>query len=202
LRSSRPVTRSLPRAWRAHWGAWLVPVAVVFVAVGLVAVRSLGNGSAAPAASSSPIAGPALAADAVPRYYVYVGEAKNPATGKLSGPAVVVGDRQAGKTIAAYRCPAERHFPRRQRHYPRMHTGWSTTRRSAARRTTGRSWCPTPSAGLTPPPVSGQVPFPPPGTWCGSSPVPPIPSGWPRCPSSSRLASASAGDRTRDRAVR
>jgi len=102
-------SRPLPRAWRARWGAWLVPVAVaavvVLVAAGLVAVKSLGNGSAAPAASSSPIAGPALAADAVPRYYVYVGEAKNPATGKLSGPAVVVGDRQAGKTIATYPLP-------------------------------------------------------------------------------------------------
>jgi hypothetical protein len=102
-------SRPRPRAWRARWGAWLVPVAVaavvVLVAAGLVAVRSLGNGSAAPAASSGPIAGPALAADAVPRYYVYVGEAKNPATGKFSGPAVVVGDRQAGKTIAASPLP-------------------------------------------------------------------------------------------------
>jgi hypothetical protein len=78
---------------------------VVLVAAGLVAVKSLGNGSAAPAASSSPIAGPALAADAAPRYYVYIGEAKNPATGKLPGPAIVVGDRQAGKTIAAYPLP-------------------------------------------------------------------------------------------------
>jgi len=36
---------------------------------------------------------------------VCVGEAKNPATGKLSGPAIVVGDRQTGKTIAAYPLP-------------------------------------------------------------------------------------------------
>lgn len=102
-------SRPLPRAWRAQWGAWLVPVAaaavVVLVAAGLVAVKSLGNGSAAPAASSSPIAGRALAADAAPRYYVYIGGAKNPATGKLSGPAIVVGDRQAGKTIDAYPLP-------------------------------------------------------------------------------------------------
>jgi hypothetical protein len=102
-------SRPLPRAWRAGWGEWLVPVAVaavvVLVAAGLVAVKSLGNGSAGPAASSSPIAGPALAADAAPRYYVYVGEAKNPATGKLSGPAVVVGDRLAGKPITAYQLP-------------------------------------------------------------------------------------------------
>lgn len=102
-------SRPLPRAWRARWGAWLVPVAVaaavVLVAAGLVAVKSLGNGPAAPAASSSPVAGPALAADAVPRYYVYVGEAKNPAAGELPGPVIVVGDRQAGKTIAAFPLP-------------------------------------------------------------------------------------------------
>ena len=102
-------SRPRPRAWRARWGAWLVPVAaaavVVLVAAGLVVVRSLGNGSAAPAASPSPIAGPALAADAAPRYYVYVGGAKNPATGNLPGPAIVVGDRQAGKAIATYPIP-------------------------------------------------------------------------------------------------
>ena len=108
-------SRPLPRAWRARWGAWLVPVAaaavVVLVAAGLVAVKSLGNGSAAPAVSSGPIAGPALAADAAPRYYVYVGEAKNPATGKLPGPAIVVGDRKAGKMIAAYPLPGGKALP-------------------------------------------------------------------------------------------
>ena len=102
-------SRPRSRAWRARWGAWLVPVAVaavmVLVAAGLAAVKSLGSGAAAPAASSSPIAGPALAADAVPGYYVYVGEGKNPPTGNLLSPAIIVGDRQAGKTIATYPLP-------------------------------------------------------------------------------------------------
>lgn len=98
-RGSRPLPR-LPRAWRARWGAWLVPGAaaavVVLVAATLVAVKSLGNGAAAPAASSSPIGGPALEADGAPRYYVYV------STGR---PMIRAGDRQTGKTIATYPLP-------------------------------------------------------------------------------------------------
>jgi hypothetical protein len=113
LRAVRPLTlptaivpgelRSVPGPRRARrLRAWLGPVAaaaaVVLVAATLVTLKSLGSGrTAAPAASPSPIAGPGLAADAVPRYYVQLGSG-----GPSVGPAIVVGDEQARKTIATF----------------------------------------------------------------------------------------------------
>ena len=91
------------RAWR--WRAWLVPAAaaaaVVLVAAALVTLKSLSNGHpAGRAASPSPIAGPALGADAVPRYYVELGMARS--VGATGNWAIIVGDEQAGKSIGTY----------------------------------------------------------------------------------------------------
>ncbi len=91
------------RAWR--WRAWLVPAAagtaVVLVAAALVTLKSLGNGrTAGPAASPSPVAGPGLGADAVPRYYVELGTARS--VGANGNWAIIVGDEQAGKSIGTY----------------------------------------------------------------------------------------------------
>jgi hypothetical protein len=88
--------------------AWLGPAAaaaaVVLVAATLVTLKSLGNGHpAAPAASPSPIAGPALAADAIPRYYVQIGTARS--VGAKGNWAIIVGDEQARKAIATYLLP-------------------------------------------------------------------------------------------------
>jgi hypothetical protein len=93
-----------PRARRARrarrlrvWAGPTVAAAVVLlIAVAQVTLKSAWDGhSVAPAASPSPIAGPALPGDAVPRYYVYLGSG-----GRSVGPAIVVGDEKAGKTIA------------------------------------------------------------------------------------------------------
>jgi hypothetical protein len=86
------------RRLRAWVGPAAAAAAVVLVAATLVTLKSLGNGdTAAPVASPSPIAGPALDADAVPRYYVRLGSA-----GRSSGPVIIVGDEKAGKTIATF----------------------------------------------------------------------------------------------------
>jgi hypothetical protein len=84
---------------------WLVPAAaaaaVVLVAATLVTLKSLGNGpAAAPTASPSPIAGPALAAGATPRYYVELGWSRTAVSW-----AIIAGDEQAGKTIATFPLP-------------------------------------------------------------------------------------------------
>src|SRR6185437_15861914 len=89
LREVRPL--QLPPAAAAHepqavprasWARWLrawqgpaVAVAVVALVAGtLVILKSLRNEpGTAPVASSSPIAGPSAAADAIPRYYVAFG---------------------------------------------------------------------------------------------------------------------------------
>jgi len=89
------------RAWRQR--GWQAPAAaaaaVVLVAATLITLKSIRNGdTAAPAvASPSPIAGPALAADATPRYYVQLGSA-----GRQMGTAIIVGDEKAGKIIATF----------------------------------------------------------------------------------------------------
>lgn len=87
------------RAWRRGWQApAAAAVAVVLVAATLITLKSLRNGdTAAPAASPSPITGPALTADATPRYYVQLGSA-----GRHLGTAILVGDAKAGKTIATF----------------------------------------------------------------------------------------------------
>lgn len=119
LREVRPLPLPVafaPREPRAVTGTdrvrrlrtWLVPAAaaaaVVLVAATLVTLRSLGNGhAAAPAASPSLIAGPALAADAIPRYYVELGTARS--VGAKGNWAIIVGDQQARKTIATYPLP-------------------------------------------------------------------------------------------------
>jgi hypothetical protein len=104
LAPREPQARSGPlRAWR--WRAWLVPAAaaaaVVLVAAALVTLKSISNGHpAGPAASPSPIAGPGLGADAVPRYYVELGTARS--VGAKGNWAIIVGDEQAGKSIGTY----------------------------------------------------------------------------------------------------
>jgi hypothetical protein len=100
--------QAVPRTDRARrLRAWLVPAvaaaAVVLVAAALVTLRSLGNGgAAAPAASPSPIVGPAHAADATPRYYVMLSTAGR---GAKSSWAIIVGDEQTRKTIGTYLLP-------------------------------------------------------------------------------------------------
>jgi hypothetical protein len=74
---------------------------VVLVAATLVTLKSLRNEpGTAPVASSSPIAGPYAAADAIPRYYVALGWARTAGSW-----AIIVGDEQAGKTIATFPLP-------------------------------------------------------------------------------------------------
>jgi len=81
--------------------AWYAPAAavaaVVLVAAALVTLRSLGTGHpSAPGAGPSPST---LAADSVPRYYVKFGFSFGTAA-RYSGPNIIVGDEQEGKTIA------------------------------------------------------------------------------------------------------
>jgi hypothetical protein len=86
--------------WLRAWQGPAVAVAVVALVAGtLVILKSLRNESAAgPVASTSPVESSASAADgAAPRYYVELGWAKNDKSW-----AIIVGDRQAGKTIATF----------------------------------------------------------------------------------------------------
>jgi hypothetical protein len=101
--------RSVPRASRARWrrtwqGPAVAAAVVVLVAATLVTLKSLRNEPApaptpasTPVASLSPIAGPAAADGATPRYYVSMGWARN-----AGGWAIIVGDEQAGKTIDTF----------------------------------------------------------------------------------------------------
>jgi hypothetical protein len=109
--------RAVPRAAWTQWlRAWRSPAmaaaVVVLVAVTLINLKSLRNEpAAAPVASTSAIAGPPSAAGAAPRfipglpsaagatprYYVAFGWARVPDSW-----AVMVGDEQAGKTIATF----------------------------------------------------------------------------------------------------
>jgi len=92
-----------PRRLRGWLGPAAAAAAVVVVAATLVTLRSLGNGhSAVPAASPSPVAGPA----APPRYYVQLGTARS--VGAKGNWAIIVGDEQARKTIASYALPPGR----------------------------------------------------------------------------------------------
>lgn len=90
-----------PRTRRARrlrtWvGPAVAATVVLLIAVIQVTFRPIWDAhTAAPAASPSPVAGPALAADAVPRYYVYFGSG-----GRSAGPAIVVGDETTRRTIA------------------------------------------------------------------------------------------------------
>src|SRR6185437_8787700 len=107
-------SRAVPRASWARWlRAWhgpAVAVAVVALVAGaLVILKSLRNEPAAPMASTSTVESSASAAaaaaggvvgvavGAAPRYYVELGWAKNDKSW-----AIIVGDRQAGKTIATF----------------------------------------------------------------------------------------------------
>jgi hypothetical protein len=112
LREVRPL--QLPagekRQWQARssargerWRPWLAPVAamaaVVVVAATLVTLRSFDarTGAGVPA-SGSPIAGPALPADATPAYSVSLYRAGNPWT-------IAMSDSLSGKIIATYTLP-------------------------------------------------------------------------------------------------
>jgi hypothetical protein len=93
-----PQPRAVPRApWALRLRAWQAPAVaaavIVIVAASLVTLRSLRNEHAAPAAST----GPSPAASAAPRYYVAIGPSTITGTS-----AIIVGDRQAGKTLAAF----------------------------------------------------------------------------------------------------
>ena len=107
-------SRAVPRASWARWlRAWhgpAVAVAVVALVAGaLVILKSLRNEPAAPMASTSTVessasaaaaaagGGVGVAVGAAPRYYVELGWAKNDKSW-----AIIVGDRQAGKTIATF----------------------------------------------------------------------------------------------------
>jgi hypothetical protein len=102
--------RAVPRTPRVRWlRAWMGPAVaaavVVLVAGTLVTLKALRNeaaplASSTPVASSSPIAGPSSAAGATPRYYVAFGWARIPDSW-----AIIVGDEQAGKTIATFPLP-------------------------------------------------------------------------------------------------
>jgi hypothetical protein len=98
--------RAVPRASWARWlRAWQGPAvamaAVVLVAATLVTLKSLRNEpAAAPVASPTAFASPASAAGATPRYYVAFGWDRNSGSW-----AIIVGDEQAGKTIATYPLP-------------------------------------------------------------------------------------------------
>jgi hypothetical protein len=117
LREVRPL--QLPPAAAAHepqavsrasWVRWLrvwqgpaVAVAVVTLVAGtLVILKSLRNEPATdPVASTSPVESSTSAADgAAPRYYVELGWARS-----AKSWAIIVGDRQAGKTIATFPLP-------------------------------------------------------------------------------------------------
>jgi hypothetical protein len=98
--------RAVPRAPRARWlHAWTGPAAaaavVVLVAATLVTLKTLRNEpAAAPVASPGPVADPSSTAGATPRYYVAFGWA-----GKVYNYTIIVGDEQAGKTIATFPLP-------------------------------------------------------------------------------------------------
>ena len=93
-------SRAVPRTpWAGRLRAWQGPAVaaavIVLVAATLVTLKSLRNEHAAPVPSAGlPSAG------AAPRYYVAFGRARNPGTS-----AIIVGDRQAGKTIATFPLP-------------------------------------------------------------------------------------------------
>lgn len=97
--------RAVPRASWARWlRAWQGPAVAValvaLVAAILVTLRSLGNEPVdTPVASSTPIESPspATGTGSAPRYYVELGWAR-----KAGSWAIIVGDRQAGKTLATY----------------------------------------------------------------------------------------------------
>jgi hypothetical protein len=93
--------RAVPSAlWAHRLRAWQAPAVaaavIVLVAATLVTVKSLRNEHAASVASASP----SSSAGAAPRYYVAFGRARNPGTW-----AIIVGDRQAEKTIATFPLP-------------------------------------------------------------------------------------------------
>jgi hypothetical protein len=102
--------RAVPRApWARRLRAWQGPAVavavVVLVAATLVTLKSLrSEPAAAPVASpgpvAGPIAGPASAAGATPRYYVELGWSRTAVSW-----AIIVGDEQAGKTIATFPLP-------------------------------------------------------------------------------------------------
>jgi hypothetical protein len=104
-----PVRRALRGARRARWlRAWQGPLMavalVVLVAATLVTLKSVRNepvatsvASASAVSSATPVEGAAVAAGSAPRYYVAFGSAEN-----SSRWAIIVGDRQTGKTLATY----------------------------------------------------------------------------------------------------
>jgi hypothetical protein len=99
---ARPGTHRARRL-RAWLGPAAAAAAVVLVAATLVTLKSIGNGHPAAPASPSPVAGPALAAAAVPRYYVQLGTGRS--VGARGNWAVIVGDEQARKTIGTHLLP-------------------------------------------------------------------------------------------------
>ena len=154
--------RRAARASLARWlSAWRGPVAavaaVVLIAVVLVILRSVNSEQPTPVAPPSPVAGPPLPAGATPRYYVTFG-VKYP----VRGWRIFVGDVQTGRTIATYP----------------LGKGDALSSHGIAGAGDDRTFVV--SAAVTGPasgPPGKPAPSLPCGIWCGSSPVPPIPSG-------------------------
>ena len=98
-REPRAVRRASWTRWLRAWQGPVAAVALVALVAGiLVTLRSLGNEPAVtPAASSAPIESPSPATGSAPRYYVELGWARN-----AKSWAIIVGDRQAGTTIATF----------------------------------------------------------------------------------------------------
>ena len=173
-------SRPRPRAWRARWGAWLVPVAVaavvVLVAAGLVAVRSLGQrlrrpGRRVPALSRAPpwqrmrCRGTTCtsARRRIPR----------PGSSRVRRSSWATG--RPGKTIAASPLPGAKALSAKALSASAYGLVYSGTAVSGA--ADDRTFVVSDAvSGIY---ATGQRPgsLPPTGTWCGSFPVPPTPSG-------------------------
>jgi hypothetical protein len=111
LRSPARVPRR-ERGHARHWWSWGAPLTaaavVVALAISLVLVKDIPNGSAVPSNTNSSTAGPAGA----PRYYVALTEVTRQTRTLTDGvqDGIVVGDSLTGKTLATFAPPANTTF--------------------------------------------------------------------------------------------
>jgi hypothetical protein len=109
LSPARPRRRAHGPWFRWSWGPpVLAATAVVAVAVALVIVRDMPNGSVAPRTTApAAVNAPDITAAGVPEYYV----ALHPASGRPGAPnGLIVGDTATGKTVAVVAPPAYTSF--------------------------------------------------------------------------------------------